>query len=83
VRPQDDARPVIEGAREGLLDARGERGAPGRRRLEEDVAAGDVGGDVAEGERLEAGLEGGHADEVPAADVDPAQEGDEAGHAAS
>jgi hypothetical protein len=44
--------------------------------VEQDVAARDIGRDIGEPKCLDAGLELGHLDQRPPADVDPSQERD-------
>ncbi len=75
------ARLVGERARQQLLQADGQVGHRRPGCCEEDVPALDVGGNVLEPVRLQTRAQVGHPDQVPAADVDAAQESQVLGHA--
>lgn len=75
----DDAGGIVEFLAEGVFDFCGEGVEVFFGGLEEDIAALDVGFDRGEVEGFEGGFEVGHFDDVVAADIDAAKEG-EVGH---
>lgn len=76
---QDQAGVVFESGGQRLFQA-GDQLGGGVGGLEEDVAALDVGADGLQALGFEAGLQVGHFDDVLAADVDAAEEGDVGRH---